>query len=153
MIAIRRGKVPKNVYLCSRVAYDARPFNNIVAQSLRDVGFEVYVPHEQAPNNLTQDDIEHGRYDRETIFRLDFAAMNRADVCVVVERTGRDCAWEMGWFFAKGIPIYFVPGEDKTWETCPMLIPGLQEQIPFPERAGVYILNHLEGEGTNALRG
>jgi nucleoside 2-deoxyribosyltransferase len=141
MIAIRRGKVPKNVYLCSRVAYDARPFNNIVAQSLRDVGFEVYVPHEQAPNNLSQEDIEEGRYDKETIFRIDFEAMNKADLCVVVGRFGKDCSWEIAWFFATGIPIYFVSAGDETWQQCPMIIPSLSQnpKIEDPALAGTYV--------------
>lgn len=118
------------IYLCSRVALDARAENMQVATILRNAGFEVYVPHEQAPNNLSQEDIDQGRYDRETIFKLDFAAMRKADICVVVGRTGRDCAWEMGWFSAKGVPLFFAPLGDTTFETCPMLLPGLTTSPP-----------------------
>jgi nucleoside 2-deoxyribosyltransferase len=103
----------------------------------------VYVPHEQAPNNLSKEDMEQGRFDRETIFKLDFAAMNKADYCVVVGRVGKDCAWEIGWFYAKNIPIYFVPCGDQTWETSPMLIPALSTTIIYaPDRAGKYIKDY-----------
>jgi nucleoside 2-deoxyribosyltransferase len=130
----------KKVYLCSRVAYDARPQNDVVAKSLRDAGFEVYVPHEQAPNNLSTEDMEAGRFDKETIFKMDFAAMKAADLCVVVGRVGKDCAWEIGWFYARSIPIHFVPCGDITWETSPMLIPSLNESIIFqPELTGQII--------------
>jgi nucleoside 2-deoxyribosyltransferase len=132
-----------NIYLCSRVAHDARPLNNIVAQSLRDYGFTVYVPHEQAPNNLTQEDIEQGRFDKETIFQIDFAAMKQADLCVVVGRVGKDCAWEIGWFYGKNIPIYFIPSDDTTWDTSPMIRPALMQHpaILDPTEAG-RVLQH-----------
>lgn len=135
----------KNIYLCSRVAYDARPLNNIVAKSLRDVGFEVYVPHEQAPNNLSTEDIEQGRFDKETIFKIDFAAMNQADLCVVVGRIGKDCAFEIGWFYGRNIPVHFVPAGDQTWDTSPMLRPALMEnvQIMNAEDAGKLLRPHL----------
>lgn len=134
----------KQIYLCSRVAYDARPLNNTVAASLRSVGFEVYVPHEQAPNNLSQDDMDAGRFDVETIFKIDFAAMNKADACVVVGRHGKDCAWELGWFYARNIPVYFVPAGDKTWETAPMTRPSLlqNEHIGDPSTVGQMLLNY-----------
>lgn len=115
----------KRIYLCSRVAFEAREFNSQVAKAFRDAGFEVYVPHEQAPNNLTQSDMDAGRFDKETIFKLDYAAMDKADLCVVVGKIGRDCAWEIGHFEAWGIPIYFVPGTHSDWNTSPMLIPSL----------------------------
>lgn len=125
----------KNIYLCSRVAYDARPLNSQVAAALRGAGHLVYVPHEQAPNNLSASDIENGRYDVETIFKIDFAAMNKADTCVVVGRVGKDCAFEIGWFTAKKIPIFFVPASDETWKTSPMLIPSLT-QFPLIKDTG-----------------
>lgn len=115
------------IYLCSRVAYDARPFNDTIAAALRSSGHEVYVPHEQAPNNLSEADIADGRYDKDTIFRMDHSAMRQADMCVVAGRVGRDCAWELGWFAAQGVPIVHVPGSDITWETSPMIIPCLTE--------------------------
>jgi nucleoside 2-deoxyribosyltransferase len=115
------------VYLCSRIAEEARPLNDRVAASLRAAGFEVYVPHEQKPNNPTPEDKAAGRWDVATIFKLDYEAMERADICVVVGKTGRDCAWEKGWFYAKEIPIFFVPNGDESWKTCPMLIPGFTE--------------------------
>ena len=138
----------KKIYLCSRVAYDARPLNDEVAKSLRTAGFEVYVPHEQAPNNLSQEDMDQGRYDTATIFHLDHEAMQAADACVVVGRTGKDCAWEMGWFFAQRVPVFLVPAGDFTWTTSPMLIPGLTEYdlINDPADAGRAVSEHLAQE-------
>lgn len=127
------------VYLCSRVSEDARPVNKIVASSLRKVGYQVYVPHEQAPNNLTSEDIEAGRYDTSTIFKLDFAAMTQSDICVVVGRVGKDCSWEIGWFYAKNIPIYFIPAGDYTYMTSPMLIPALRDIVEDASLAGEII--------------
>lgn len=112
----------KNIYLCSRVAQDARKENAIVASSLREAGFKVYVPHEQLSNN-------DGLFNKEAIYKIDFAAMNKAELCVVVGRIGRDCAWELGWFAAKGIPICFVPCGNTDWETSPMLIPCLSNMV------------------------
>ena len=119
--------------------------NDAVAKSLRAAGFEVYVPHEQAPNNLTAEDIAEGRYDKETIFRLDFAAMQQSDACVVVGRTGRDCAWELGWFAKAEVPVFFVPAGDLTWNTCPMLIPTFNSfpHIESPEAAGFMVSKWL----------
>jgi len=115
------------IYLCSRVAYDARPFNDQVAKALRDAGHDVYVPHEQAPNNLTQDDINAGRYDKATIFEIDYNALSKSDLVVAVGRLGKDCAWELGYAYGVGIPVVHVPGDDVTWETSPMMLPGLNE--------------------------
>lgn len=119
----------QTVYLCSRVAHDARPLNDRVAASLEAAGYDVYVPHRQAPNNLSKEDIEEGRYDRATIFQFDFAAMRKADICVVVGRFGKDCSWELGYFAATKIPVYFVPAGDETYKTSPMLLPTLMAGI------------------------
>lgn len=129
------------VYLCSRISEDARPLNDRVAKSLREAGFEVYVPHEQKPNNPTAEDKAAGRWDVKTIFKLDYEAMVKADLCVVVGRTGRDCAWEQGYFYAYAVPVYFVPSGDESYLTCPMLIPGLtgNPQIHNPDTAGEVI--------------
>lgn len=123
------------IYLCSRVSYDARELNTRVATNLRNNGFNVYVPHEEAPNNLSQEDIDEARFDVKTIFEYDFKAMANADACVVVGRIGKDCSFEIGWFFAQGIPIFHVPAGDETYKTSPMLLPALATQLDL-ETAG-----------------
>lgn len=133
----------KRIYLCSRVAYDARPLNNEIARSLRQAGFEVYVPHEEAPNNLSPEDIEHARYDVETIYKMDFAAMNRSDICVAVGRLGKDCSWELGWFYANGIPVYHVPAGDETYLTSPMTLPTLASKLQLNEAAAFLASRYL----------
>lgn len=113
------------VYLCARVAAEARPANKRVALSLEKFGFSVYLPQEQAPNNP---DVSKGeRYDAETIFKLDFAALSSADIYVVVGKFGKDCAWEIGWAAAVGKPIFFVPNGDESWLDTPMVIPSLNQ--------------------------
>ncbi len=118
------------IYLCARVAYDARALNLEVATTLRACGYDVYLPQEQAPNNLSQSDMDEGRYDTATIFKLDFAALDRAALIVAVGRMGADCAWELGYAARKSIPVVHVPGTDTTWQRSPMLIPTLRR---FPE--------------------
>lgn len=87
------------VYLCSRVAQDARPLNNEVASALRGAGFDVFVPHEQPVNNYT------GASDKE-IYVQDMTAMKESQFCVAVGRMGVDCSFELGWFQGRGLPIY-----------------------------------------------
>ena len=117
-----------NIYICARVAHDARQLNSEVGAALRDAGHAVYLPQEQAPNNLTPDDIAEGRYDVRTIFLLDYGALQKSHVVVAVGRMGADCAWELGYAWAKGIPVVHVPGTDMQWTKSPMLIPTLCER-------------------------
>lgn len=120
----------RKIYLCSRVRKESRPFNDRIATSLESL-FEVYVPHRTAPNNPVD-----GRYDAETIFQMDFAAMKTADICVVAGGdVGKDCSWEIGYFFAQGIPIYFVPNESDAYLSSPMLVPSLHNTIIDPDKA------------------
>lgn len=119
------------VYLCSRVAQDAREGNERVAQALEAAGFQVYVPHRQAPNNPVPGE----RFDHEKIFRYDMDAMLYADACVVVGRTGQDCAWEMGWFFSRGLPIVHVPLGDEAWQSSPMVRGGIERKLNSPWNA------------------
>ena len=104
----------KRVYLCSRVAEDARQLNNTVAAKLRDAGFTVYVPHEQSFNNGE-------RYDARTIFLTDYEALRKSAAVVAVGRMGADCSWELGYSWATEKPVIHVPGDDKSWENSPML--------------------------------
>lgn len=97
----------KKIYLCSRVAQDARPMNNLVAEALKAAGYDVFIPHEQPHNNAS------GASDAE-IFAQDMGAMKTADICVAVGRLGVDCAFEIGWFQSRDVPIYrYLPEPDK----------------------------------------
>lgn len=138
------------IYLASRVALDARMLNSRVAESLRRCGFTVYVPHEEKPNNPTD-----GRFDKDEIWRHDFAAMNSADLCVVVGRFGKDVSAEVGWFYARGVPTFFVPGGDTTFDDSPMLRPALNRypHILNPEKTGEEILAHYRRFIKQALVG
>jgi nucleoside 2-deoxyribosyltransferase len=115
------------VYICGRVAHEARAFNLEVTIPLRDAGFTCYLPQEMAPNNLSDEEIAEGRYDVKTIFLMDYEALSNADVVVAVGRIGSDCSWELGYAWARGIPVVHVPGTDDTWKRSPMLIPTLSQ--------------------------
>lgn len=118
MRVINRMNNPSpRIYLCSRVAEDARPDNERVAQALEAAGFDVYVPHRQKPNNPEPGET----WDHNKIFLMDLNAMKQSDACVVVGRFGKDCSWELGWFFAKNIPVFHTPMGDYTWQDSPML--------------------------------
>lgn len=122
------------VYLCSRVAKDAQELNNKVAASLRKRGFEVYVPHEEDANNPPD-----GQFDAAAVYAADYRAMMRADLCVVVGRFGRDCAFEIGWFEGRNVPIYYVTGGSDDYKSSPMVIPSLINQVIDPDEAGEYV--------------
>ncbi len=97
----------KKVYLCSRVAQDARPMNNLVADALIAAGYDVFVPHTQKHNNHS------GASDAE-IYQQDMDAMKSADICVAVGRLGVDCGYEIGWFEGRDVPVYrYLPEPDK----------------------------------------
>jgi nucleoside 2-deoxyribosyltransferase len=99
------------VYLCARVAEDARELNDKVARALRARGLTVFVPHEEDLVNPNH---------KAAPFGKDFAEMLKAEVVVVVGRLGVDCAAEVGWFSAMLTPIVRVaPDAD---DLSPMLV-------------------------------
>jgi len=80
------------------------------------------------------------RLPSKEIFEKDYAAMQRADLVVAVNRLGSDCCVEIGFFSAKKTPIYYVHNNDKTYLNSPMLIPFLKNQIHDPDKAGELVL-------------
>jgi hypothetical protein len=71
--------------------------------------------------------------------------MQSADICVVVGRVGKDCSFEIGWFYGRYIPIYFVPAGDLTYDLSPMLRPALEFIIHNPAITGqVVVLNEQQ---------
>lgn len=97
----------KNIYLCARVAPEARALNLEVGTALRQAGYEVYLPQEQPFNNTA------GSTDKD-IFDQDMAAMVKADACVIVGKIGVDCGFEAGFFNAKKVPtVWYSPPLDE----------------------------------------
>lgn len=98
------------IYLVSRVAFDARQANLKVANTLREAGHSVFVPHTASYNeNDSQDSTD------EDIYRQDMAEMLAADAAVIVGRIGVDCAFEVGWFQNQGIPTFWInPPPDRS---------------------------------------
>jgi nucleoside 2-deoxyribosyltransferase len=93
------------IYLCSRVAPAARRLNDKVASYLRTRGYDVFVPHEAPYNQFDRPGLSD-----EDVYRQDMAEMMTADIVVAVGRVGVDCAFELGWFQAAGVPtVWYTP--------------------------------------------
>jgi nucleoside 2-deoxyribosyltransferase len=107
------------VYLCSKIKKAAQHINDEVAEGLRRAGFEVFVPHE-APHNLNN-------ADDYTVFKQDYFELSKADLIVVVPGIGVDCAWELGWASASGLPIYAYTDRDVTLCDHPMVKPNIKK--------------------------
>lgn len=92
------------VYLCSRIADDAKQRNEDIA-NLLDEHFEVFVPHlKEAEYVKNKDPVQ--------IYCSDMVAMEKADLCVVVAPFGKDCACEIGWFQGQDKPIIIIAPDD-----------------------------------------
>lgn len=93
------------IYLAAPLFSEAeRSYNAALARLLGDHFFSVHVPQEIGDDTPARDIAEH-----ERIFRLNREALDAADAVVaVVDGADADSgtAWEMGYAFAKGRPVY-----------------------------------------------
>lgn len=95
------------VYLCSRIADEAKQRNVDIADLLSE-HFDVFVPHlKEAEYVKHKDPVQ--------IFCLDMVAMEQADLCVVVAPFGKDCACEIGWFQGQDKPIIIIAPDDEKY--------------------------------------
>lgn len=93
------------VYLAGPLFSEAeRLWNLKVAELLRSYAFEVYLPQEIGDSSAERDKDSHAE-----IFEANLAALDRSDLVIAI-LDGSDAdsgtAWEMGYAFAKGIPVY-----------------------------------------------
>lgn len=90
--------MPKSIYLSAALFSVAeRDFNGRLGRALEEAGFKVVLP---------QDFDQWG--DQSDLFNLNLSALASADaVLAVVDGTDVDSgvAWEMGYAFARGIPV------------------------------------------------
>lgn len=111
----------------SKKVYLASPFFNIkeiermeaVRDILREKGLDVFVPNEHQ-----NEDLEFGSMEwRKATFESDVNGIDTADVVVAVICQGNyddsGTAWEIGYAFAKGIPVLVV---NTTGETINLMI-------------------------------
>jgi len=80
-----------------------RNYNHYLAELLRNNLFEVYLPQDTGDDSHTRDRSAH-----QCIFEQHLAALEATDVMVaVIDGADADSgtAWEMGYAFAKGIPV------------------------------------------------
>lgn len=83
-----------------------RDFNRHLAELLRENFFEVYLPQDTGDDSPSRDRRTH-----KVIFQQNLAALERADMLVaIIDGADADSgtAWEMGYAFAKGIPVISV---------------------------------------------
>lgn len=87
------------------------------AEQLRDIGFEVYSPIEQ------NDDIG---FDIEQLYIRDINAMSASDLAVVrLDNYDSGTMAKLGWFVAKGIPVYSVWSNWKHEEPDNLFVRGM----------------------------
>lgn len=95
------------VYLAGPLFSDAERFYNIrVAEYLRSHAYEVHLPQEIGDTKASRGDDEH-----HEIFTVNHAALDNSDLVVaIIDGADADSgtAWEMGYAYAKGIPVYAI---------------------------------------------
>jgi nucleoside 2-deoxyribosyltransferase/predicted secreted protein len=80
-----------------------RRYNNYLAKFLRTNFFEVYLPQDTGDDSHERDRSAH-----QAIFKKNLAALEAADrIGAIIDGADADSgtAWEMGYAFAKGIPV------------------------------------------------
>ena len=96
------------VYLIARIAPEVHLWNRRVCDQLSE-HVSVFLPQEHNPWNEP-----HERFPRR-VFEVDFAAMQAADVALLLPEYGSDCAFEVGWFFGQGKPVVAFVDSQTRW--------------------------------------
>jgi nucleoside 2-deoxyribosyltransferase len=97
-----------NIYLSARVSKDAHDWNNKVAAVLK-APIQVSKPHEYTPV-----DLEHKDFPRK-IFKTCVREMQRSHFALLLPPYGRDCAWEIGWYYNSPKPVILFADEQTEW--------------------------------------
>jgi len=97
-----------NIYLSSPVSYYQRSVNKRIATSLANVGIEVFLPQDISPQKTSHKNFEVYVYEK----CLDM--IRQSDAVLLVYPYGRDCAWEVGYYEALGLPQFaYIPNYSK----------------------------------------
>ena len=105
----------KKIYLASPI-FNSEETNKleIVKTILRDKGLDVYVPNEHQNPQLEFGSLEW----RAATFKSDVDAIDNCDVMVAINCQGNyddaGTMWEIGYAFAKGIPVVVFNNTGKT---------------------------------------
>ncbi len=93
-----------NIYLSSPVSYYQRSVNKRIAASLANVGMKVFLPQDISPQKYSHKNFEIYVYEQ----CLDM--IRQSDAVLLVYPYGRDCAWEVGYYEALGLPQFaYIP--------------------------------------------
>ncbi|MEE9525344.1 MAG: nucleoside 2-deoxyribosyltransferase domain-containing protein [Candidatus Woesearchaeota archaeon] len=96
------------VYLSARISKDAHRWNNHVCDSLKSP-ISVFMPQRYNPWNVS-----HKEFPKE-VYDMDLAAMKESDICLLLPKYGRDCAWEIGWYGNSNKPIVVYVDNQVKW--------------------------------------
>lgn len=106
----------KQIYLAGPLFSQAeRDFNVLLRDRLVEMGFNVFLPQEDG------NDTESGRMEerQRTIFQNDVLGIDKSDIVLAVLDGGSDVdsgtAWEMGYAYARGIPVIGLKTDFRTF--------------------------------------
>ena len=106
----------KQIYLAGPLFSQAeRDFNVLLRDKLVEMGFSVFLPQEDG------NDTESSRMEdrQKTIFENDVRGVDGSDIVLAVLDGGSDVdsgtAWEMGYAYAKGIPVLGLKTDFRTF--------------------------------------
>ncbi|SDF66798.1 Nucleoside 2-deoxyribosyltransferase [Methanolobus vulcani] len=106
----------KQIYLAGPLFSQAeRDFNVLLRDKLIEMGFSVFLPQEDG------NDTESSRMEdrQKTIFDNDVRGIDNSDIVLAVLDGGSDVdsgtAWEMGYAYAKGIPVLGLKTDFRTF--------------------------------------
>lgn len=106
----------KHIYLAGPLFSQAeRDFNILLRDKLVEMGFTVFLPQEDG--NDTQSNRMEDR--QRIIFENDVRGIDRSDIVLAVLDGGSDVdsgtAWEMGYAYAKGMPVLGLKTDFRTF--------------------------------------
>jgi nucleoside 2-deoxyribosyltransferase len=106
----------KQIYLAGPLFSQAeRDFNVMLRDRLVEMGFSVFLPQEDG------NDTESSRLEdrQKNIFENDVRGIDESDIVLAVLDGGSDVdsgtAWEMGYAYAKGIPVFGLKTDFRTF--------------------------------------
>ncbi|WP_292466265.1 nucleoside 2-deoxyribosyltransferase [Methanolobus sp.] len=106
----------KQIYLAGPLFSQAeRDFNVMLRDRLVEMGFSVFLPQEDG--NDTESSRREDR--QKNIFENDVRGIDESDIVLAVLDGGSDVdsgtAWEMGYAYAKGIPVFGLKTDFRTF--------------------------------------
>lgn len=103
------------VYLAGPLFNESeRSFNRIIAEDLRDNGFDVWLPQENFPAAVESEE------EKKNVFESDLRALNSCGVVVAVlegECVDSGTAFEVGYAYALGIPVVGIKTDTRVFSS------------------------------------